>query len=145
MKRRRPRNAMKKELQLPSEISQVQTASAEVLRFLKPVSLSDDKLFDIRLCLEEALINAIKYGNKLDKNTKVYLSVEYDREAVRIVVEDKGQGFNPKSIRSCISDENLLNNCGRGVYLIHRLMDEVNYNDKGNRVSMVKFVKNGSA
>jgi len=113
-----------------------------VLSFLKPLSLSDAALFDIRLCLEEALVNAIKYGNALREDLNVDLEVEYGDGQVRLVVQDQGPGFDPKKLEDCTEEKNLFKNRGRGVYLIHQLMDEVRYNEKGNRLVMVKSLKN---
>lgn len=129
---------MKKEFLIPSEITRVQAVSGEVLDFLKSMSLSENVMFDIRLCLEEALINAIKYGNKQKKELSVRLLIEVNDKEVRMTVEDQGEGFDPSKLKDCTSDENLLNNCGRGVYLIRQLMDTVRYNTKGNSVLMVK-------
>ena len=129
---------MKKEFQVSSDLSQVQRVSTKVLVFLKPLNLTEGWIFDIRLCLEEALINAMKYGNNLRKDLKVRLLVEYDDKSIRIQIEDQGKGFNPKKIEDCTKKDNLLRSRGRGVYLIHRLMDKVRYNSKGNTLLMVK-------
>jgi serine/threonine-protein kinase RsbW len=131
----------RKEFRVPSDLSEVQRASERVLEFLKPLALSEAYQFDIRLCLEEALINAMKYGNGLKRELDVRLDVEYDAGAVRLSVEDQGSGFDVSAIKDCTDKENLLRNRGRGVYLIHKLMDEVRYNTQGNRVQMVKFLQ----
>ena len=133
----------KKEFQVPSVLVEVQKASEKVLLFLKPLALSDAFLFDIRLCLEEALINAIKYGNKLKEELKVRLEVEFSSDEIRITIEDQGDGFDPSALKDCTKEDNLLRNSGRGVYLIHQLMDQVVYNAKGNRLLMVKVLKSG--
>lgn len=113
-----------------------------MISFLEPLLLNEAVLFDIRLCLEEALINAMKYGNKLREDLSVDLEVEYSPEEVRLTVQDQGPGFDPKKLEDCTAEKNLFRNCGRGVYLIHQLMDEVRYNEKGNRLVMVKALKN---
>ena len=129
----------KKEFLIPTDLAEVQKTSAKVLSFLKPLQVGEACLFDIRLCLEEALINAMKYGNHLQKNLKVQLRVEADPgEEIRISVEDKGGGFDVKKLEDCTHQKNLLKNRGRGVYLIRQLMDRVQYNAKGNTILMVK-------
>ena len=128
----------KKEFQVPSALSEVQDASGRVLSFLKPLALSESFLFDIRLCLEEALINAMKYGHKLQKELKVRIGVEYNDREVRISVEDQGEGFDPQKLVRCTEEANVLKNHGRGIYLIHQLMDRVCYNEKANAILMVK-------
>src|SRR3989338_2425628 len=76
------KNITKKEFQVPSLLSEVQKASEQVLQFLKPLALSEALVFDIRLCLEEALINAMKYGNKLNEDLAVKLDVELAPEEI---------------------------------------------------------------
>ena len=119
----------------------MQKASRDVLGFLKPLRLSEAVEFDIRLCLEEALINAMKYGNAFKKDVPVDLDVEGSSDAVRISVEDRGPGFDVKKLADCTKGDNLFSGHGRGVYLMYRLMDEVRYNEKGNRLLMVKSLK----
>jgi serine/threonine-protein kinase RsbW len=133
------RSTARKQWRVKSELSGVPKASQKVLSFLKPLDLSEAFLFDIRLCLEEALINAIKYGNQLKKERKVLLEAEFDNKEVRVSVEDQGEGFDPAGLQDC-TKEGLLRNRGRGVYLIHQLMDRVEHNAKGNRILMVKKI-----
>ena len=137
--------AKRKEFYIPSDLTLVQKTSADVLAFLKPAGLSEGQAFDIRLCLEEALINAMKYGNKLKEEIAVRLEVEYDEDEIRIQVEDQGEGFKLKNLALCTEDNNLLKNSGRGIYLIHQLMDRVSYSAKGNSLLMIKFLKNTSS
>ncbi len=132
---------MKKKFQVDSDLAIVQKTSQDVLSFLKALSLGEAVLFDIRLCLEEALINAMKYGNKLQKNIPVELDVEGGEEEVRITVKDQGPGFDVSKVADCTEEKNLYRNSGRGVYLIHQLMDEVKYNEKGNALLMVKKIQ----
>ena len=139
------KNGAKKEFQVPSLLSEVQKTSERALLFLKPLALTEALLFDIRLCLEEALINAMKYGNKLKADLKVKLEVEFAAGEIRITIEDQGEGFDHKNLKDCTRETNLLRNGGRGVYLIHQLMDQVAYNTKGNRLVMVKLLKNAAS
>ena len=140
MRRRNPRSVRKK-FQVVSDLSVVQETSRQVLSFLKPLSLSEAALFDIRLCLEEALVNAMKYGNALRKDLDVELEVEGLPNEVRITVQDQGPGFDVKKLEDCTVEKNLFRDHGRGVYLMHQLMDEVRYNEKGNKLVMVKSLK----
>jgi serine/threonine-protein kinase RsbW len=133
---------VRKKFQVDSDLANVQRASEDVLSFLKPLALSEAAVFDIRLCLEEAIINAMKYGNGLQKGVPVDLDVESTASDVRITVKDQGEGFDVSKLECCTDEKNLYRNRGRGVFLIHQLMDEVRYNDKGNSLLMVKKIHN---
>jgi len=60
------------------------------------------------------------------------------RKEVRYVVEDQGPGFDVSRLPDPRDPENLLSAAGRGVLLVRTLMDEVEFGDKGNRVTLVK-------
>ena len=140
MKKGSPKEAVKNWL-VPSDLSEVSRVSAEVLVFLAPLDLTEACSFDVRLCLEEALINAMKYGNGLRREIPVDLQVGYNGGKVWIRMEDRGEGFDFKKIGDCTKDENRMKQGGRGVYLIHQLMDEVKYNSRGNGVLMIKSIR----
>ena len=56
-------------------------------------------------------------------------------------MEDQGKGFDRVALPDPTKDEHILRSHGRGVYLVHKLMDKVEYNEKGNKVKLVKYFK----
>ncbi len=131
--------------EIPSDPKYIKLASAKLIGALKELELSRETLFDIRLCLEEAVINAIKYGNKLDSRLPVVISYAVSGEKLEITVRDQGGGFNYRATPDPRSDTNILKHGGRGIFLIKNLMDEVRYNDSGNEIKMIKFISGGKA
>jgi serine/threonine-protein kinase RsbW len=121
-----------------SKISEVQTASEHVLSFFSTLNLDQSETFAVRLCFEESFINSVKYGSRGNAKLPIKVELAFNEREVFIAVEDQGNGFNPDSLPDPTSDSNLEANSGRGVYLIHHLMDKVTYNKKGNRVEMIK-------
>ncbi|MBN1405979.1 MAG: ATP-binding protein [Candidatus Omnitrophica bacterium] len=113
----------------------------DILRLLDSCAAGEAVSFDIRLCLEEALINAVKHGNKNNKNLPIKVSYCISGGKFMASVEDSGNGFDYKKIPDPTTKENLLNTSGRGVYLIRRLMDEVSFNKSGSKITMVKYLK----
>ena len=131
--------------EIPSDPKYIKRASAKLIGALKKLKLSKETLFDIRLCLEEAVVNAIKYGNKLDSRLPVVISYAISGGKLEITVRDQGKGFNYKTTPDPRSDTNILKHGGRGIFLIKNLMDEVRYNDSGNELKMIKFISGGKA
>ena len=80
---------------------------------------------EVRLCLEEALVNAIRHGNGLDAERMVRLEL---REAAdgccTIRIHDEGKGFSPDDV-AAPKEEQL---GGRGICLIRHFMDCVQFN-----------------
>ena len=95
-------------------------------------------IFSIHLAAEEAIVNAIVHGNKLDPDKKVHVECFVSPTVARIEITDEGDGFNPKDVPDCTQDDRLEVPNGRGVMLIHNFMTRVEYNEKGNRVLLEK-------
>jgi serine/threonine-protein kinase RsbW len=110
-----------------------------ILPKLKVHKFSDEDIFAVHLALEEALINAIKHGNKMNpkKSVKVDYSVTSDK--IEISMTDEGPGFNPEAVPDPRRGENLYKNEGRGLLLMHAYMDEVEFNKRGNSVRIVRY------
>lgn len=127
-------------MQISSEIKNIRIASAEVIDYIKKVkaNISRDTLFDIKLCVEEAVRNAILHGNKSDKNLTIDISYAIEGDKIKITIEDKGDGFNVGDLPDPTDMKNLYKESGRGIYIMRRLMDRVDYNEKGNYVTMEK-------
>ena len=62
--------------------------------------------------------------------------MEATPERYEVVITDSGKGFNTRKV-SRVSDETLARQCGRGLAMIHMVMDEVGHNAKGNQIRMV--------
>jgi len=124
---------------LPTDLQAVRGAEREVLGRLRDLGYDEDHLFAVRLALEEALVNAMKHGNGFDPNRSVYVWYRASPERVEIRVADEGGGFDPTGVPDPTADENIERPCGRGIMLMRCYMDEVDFSDRGNEVSMVKY------
>ncbi len=93
--------------------------------------------FKLRVALSEALANAIVYGNRMDPGKRVDVRVIVTRESVSVHVRDEGEGFDTSSIPDPTLPEHVEQPDGRGLFLIHQLVDEVRFNDRGNSICMI--------
>lgn len=128
-------------IEIPSDIKRIKEVSSDILKWLQPRKLDDSALFDIRLCVEEVVRNAITHGNNNDKNLKVLVSYWLDGGSLIVEVEDKGTGFDLDKVPDPTIDDNIMKSSGRGVYLVRKLMDKIELNDKGNKVRLTKYLK----
>jgi serine/threonine-protein kinase RsbW len=130
-------------LSVASELKNVKGASQEVLESLSSFDLPSNDMLDIRLCLEEAIINSMKYGNNLNPDLPVEIQYSVKEGMLKITISDQGKGFDYKNLPDPTLEENLQELKGRGVYLIKRLMDEVSFNESGNQITMIKRINKG--
>ena len=128
-------------LKISSDIKYVREVSLEILKWLESTKLDDSTLFDIRLCVEEAVRNAITHGNNNNKDLNVLVSYWIESGNLIIEVEDEGRGFDHGKVPDPTTRENLTKNSGRGVYLVGKLMDKMEFNDRGNKVRLTKHLK----
>lgn len=102
------------------------------------IHFTDDDFGRIMLTLSEAVNNAITHGNKENPEKKVSIKTRYDRNnaVLSISVEDEGEGFDPEAIPDPLKEENLLNEGGRGVYLIEQYADDLKFTHEGTKTTM---------
>lgn len=113
----------------------------KLLKKLKRLKIKEDFIFDIRLALEEALVNAVKHGNREDPRKKVRVEINVSADILCIEVEDQGSGFDYKHIASPLKARNLEKLSGRGVFLINHFMNAVEFSRGGRRIKMVKYLR----
>ncbi|NTV91540.1 MAG: ATP-binding protein [Clostridiales bacterium] len=86
-----------------------------------------DDCFDIMLMISEALTNAFKHGNKGNRTKPIYLRYSFSGSTLRIEVEDAGDGNGHIMIPGDIADDSILENNGRGLFIIFSLADKVEF------------------
>ncbi len=128
-------------IKIPSDIKYIRRVSSGILKWLQPRKLDDSTLFDIRLCVEEVVRNAITHGNNNDKGLEVLVSYWLEGDGLIIEVEDSGRGFDLGKVPDPTIEENLMKGSGRGVYIVRKLMDKMEFNDRGNKVRLIKYLK----
>lgn len=124
---------------------------------------TENERLDIRLALDEALANAVYHGTleigpelrtrpdssasdlaKARRNQAPYshrrirVHATVSASEVAYEIEDEGPGFDPASLTQSIDLDDLERFTGRGIFLIRSVMDEVSFNETGNRIRMVK-------
>ena len=125
----------------PTDPKYVKEASKKVLEVLSDLNLDSSVLFDIKLCFEEAFINALKYGNNNDSRLHVDVEVSKAKDAIELIVRDQGKGFNFEETSDPTKEENLSKSSGRGIFLIKKLMDQVIFENNGSCLRMIKKIK----
>jgi len=125
---------------IPSRLGLIPDFIHGFLKKIKHLSLGRDDIFSIKLALEEALVNAIKHGNKMNPGIAVEFRADIQDNRLTLQVSDKGDGFDFKSIPDPTAQDRLVKTSGRGIFLIKKLMDEVDFSDCGRTIKMIKFI-----
>ena len=123
---------------IPSDTGAGRQLVDELLEQLNGANWDEQEVFGIHLAFEEALVNAIKHGNRHDATKSVHVVCKLTSDLVRLEIRDEGAGFDPEAVPDPTEEENLEVPSGRGLMLMRSFMSMVEYNDTGNYVVMEK-------
>ena len=126
------------EFELPSLLSLMHIVLEYLLKRVEKLGVVKQEQSNLFVALDEAFVNAIKHGNKFDSSKIVRIGADVSSNEARFTIEDEGEGFDVNSIPDPLDPENLFKPSGRGVLFIYNIMDEVKYNERGNRLTMIK-------
>jgi len=134
---------------IPSNINNIGSIVQSVIDYLHNIygPLNECDLFEIKVILNELILNAIKHGNKEDdkKFVEIYAELKNQKDLF-IVIEDSGEGYDYDdvlSIPACTDSKQdicELKETGRGMLIVKNLCDEIKFNKKGNKVIVVKSI-----
>lgn len=101
---------------------------------------------ELRLGLQEALVNAAKHGNKLDPSKIVIVRFSWANDHYWWIISDQGRGFNHSSCE-CQTDPNdylpfEAAESGRGMCILHKIFDHVHWNPQGTEIRLGKQINN---
>jgi serine/threonine-protein kinase RsbW len=133
--------ALAAEVTIPSDTSEARRIQDDIEQLLQARYLNDHDVFSIKLALEEALVNAIKHGNQMDRDKKVHIAYQLFSDGFYVEITDDGPGFDPSDVPDPTAFENLERPCGRGLMLMRHYMTKVSFSARGNTVAMTKVFR----
>ena len=127
---------MEKKITFSSKIENLREVEKLVDEISVKCKLSPDVYGNVLIATLEAANNAVLHGNKGDLNKNVTVSFIHEKSKLQIIIEDEGQGFDYQNVPDPTAPENVENINGRGVFLMEKLSDEVEYQKEGARVEL---------
>lgn len=129
-------------LELPNDLRAIDGAVAYLVDQGRAAGFNNDRLrLNFRVGLTEAIANAMLYGNCRDPRKRVRVEARVAADEMLVQVSDEGRGFDPDKVMDPTSPANRLRAGGRGIFLIRKLMDRVEFNERGNSITMVLLSK----
>lgn len=105
--------------------------------------VAEETCYWVGMAVREALANAIKHGNKLNPDKRVFVEVRLEpHQVLEVVVEDEGDGFNPEAVADPTEPSNILRSSGRGVFYMRQFMDEVHFSPAERGGTRLRLCKN---
>ena len=116
-------------IELPSSFELLDLVQIVSDRMTTIAGLEDDAMHWVSVAVRESVINAIKHGNKEDRDKQVTVDflLKPRRDPREFVVEvlDEGEGFDPEHVANPLAVENVLKSSGRGIFFMRSFMDDV--------------------
>lgn len=132
------------DLALESEIDSASLAELLVCSFAQAAGYNEHACQEIGLAVREAVANAALHGNHCDAGKAVSLTAELQSAGLAISVRDEGEGFNLEAVKNPLDSANLLQDSGRGIFLVRSCMDEFSVRKNGARGTEIMMVKHFS-
>jgi serine/threonine-protein kinase RsbW len=134
-------------LQVPAHPASLEAVRRFVAAQASEAGLTERAVEQVRMAVDEACANVVEhaYAGEQGHSLDVRVETEGDRIIVRIL--HTGRAFDPDSYRGPARLEESVRqrrSGGFGVFLMQRLMDEVEYLTRG-RVSEVRLTKRRAA
>ena len=137
------------QLELQSRYDTIELAERMLSEVCRACDVCEEAVYWSGMALREALANAIKHGNKLNPDKRVFVRIEVNgSHELQIAVEDQGEGFDPHQVANPLDPKNLLRESGRGVFYMRNFMDKVNFSttsEGGTRIELTKRLSKGGS
>lgn len=118
-----------------SDLKSVKAFLSNIIERLETYIKDEEMFFDIRLILNELIVNGAIHGNKKSLDKKVFVSMTIDEKNITIHVRDEGEGID-YDFSSYNVDE--MKCCGRGLVLVEALTDDLIL--KKNEIIGIKYL-----
>jgi anti-sigma regulatory factor (Ser/Thr protein kinase) len=134
---------IRKDFEIKNDLTEIDILTAGILVLCRNNGIGEDFYYDIRLALEEAVSNTIKYGYEDEQVHMIRVRAGMENQEFFIEIEDDGKAFNPLDTPdpnlSLPVEEKPIG--GLGIYLLRAVMDQVEYRRDGTRniLRMTKF------
>ena len=124
-----------KDFAIRNDLSEIETLSETITNYCKDNGVTEAVCYDIRLAIEEAISNTIKYGYDDQDLHNIHIRIGIANQELLIEIEDDARAFNPLEAPA----PNLALPVEKkpigslGIYLMRTLMDRVDYERSGTK------------
>lgn len=125
-----------KRLKIESVMANLRKVENAIDEITASLGVKADDYGKILVATLEAVNNAITHGNKGNPDKIVDVEIKYEKNKMTVTVTDEGPGFNPGEVPDPTKPENIEELSGRGVFLMTKLADKIDFNERGNSVTL---------
>jgi len=124
-------------ISFPAALSYVDRAADETKKFLSSLGL-ERYAFNVVLGLREAMNNAVMSGCNQNQTKTITYHLQYGNDRLIMTVEDEGDGFDWQQYLG--KEPPAHAESGRGLPIMEEYFEMIWFNEKGNKVVLVKLL-----
>jgi len=128
---------MENRLKITSKTDNLHLVEKFIDDFSTSLNIDHNVYGNLLIATLEATNNAITHGNKLEESKCVEISITVNENIILLIVKDEGAGFDYKDIPDPTAPENIENMSGRGIFLMSKLSDKIDFENNGSTVKMI--------
>ena len=132
---------MEKVIKIASKIENLRKVEKVIDEISSEFKIGEDLYGNILIAALEATNNAIMHGNKLDETKIVSIAFNLTEDLLKVKVDDEGNGFDYNNIPDPTAPENIENVNGRGIFLMEKLSDGMEFSRNGATVELEFNIK----
>ena len=100
-----------------------------------------DAMLNVALAVREAVVNAIKHGNRQQEGKRVEVVFRLSPRKLVVAVRDQGAGFDPGTLGDPLDPRNIFRANGRGIFFMKSFVDDVVFQRLGRGGMEVRMEK----
>ncbi|HEV3255624.1 MAG TPA: response regulator [Gemmataceae bacterium] len=136
--------------QLQSDVEYLEELNHLLAALFLYSGLSETHSKQLAMAVRELGTNAIEWGHQKEVDRIVTVTYRIDVEKITITIRDTGPGFNPQNVPHAAQPEDPIGHMmvrealglregGFGILLARGLVDDLQYNETGNEVRLIKY------
>ena len=134
-----------KDFVINNDLAEIDILMEGILQLCRDNGIDEVVYYDIRLALEEAISNTIKYGYEDQLPHRIYVRAEMENQKLFLEIEDDAKAFNPLDSPNpdlaLPAEEKPVG--GLGIFLLRAVMDQIEYRRNGAR-NILRMTKSSS-
>ncbi len=139
--KRLPEILFERTWEISSDLKNIKALITEFEEIFSSEKILEKDIYNLKLLLTEAIINAIIHGNKSNLESFVNIDIAITTGSFTAKITDEGEGFDySEFINKNISPETIYIESGRGLYLIMGIADNIRFNSSGNSITITKKI-----
>lgn len=116
-------------LKIPSRRNNIKQVEELLIMVNHDFHLDEQKFVNLLVGVSECVMNSIVHGNNENESKFVDVIINYDDKKIIIKICDEGVGINLDLAKDPHLPEDILDNAGRGMFIVKSLIKNVAYHN----------------